>query len=155
MFKGTQTKPKSGKKLRVKKKQSNKKKKSNKRKSVRKQKGGDGYLLQVEAPTVGGQTTRMGYSQCCPPTYIDGKVAYTNGGNMLCGGGKKKKSKSKSKKNTSKIYYTGIGAKKGGIHTEEEFMKAMKQFSKGCKKFMKKKKCNVDDYIKWSGAKRG
>jgi hypothetical protein len=49
-----------------------------------KQKGA-GFLLQVEAPTVGGQTARMGYSSCCPPLYQDGKVAYTADGNKMCG----------------------------------------------------------------------
>ena len=95
MFKGMQKKSKK----RLSKKSGKKqKKRTTKRKSVRKQKGGDGYLLQVEAPTVGGQAARMGYSQCCPPTYVDGKVAYTNNGNMLCGGGKRRKSSGKKKK---------------------------------------------------------
>ena len=86
---------------------SNKSKRSYKKKqskrSHRKQKGGDGYIMQVEAPTVGGQTARMGYSDCCPPSYADGKVAYTDTGNRMCGGGKKRKSrKSKGKRKQKK-----------------------------------------------------
>lgn len=78
-------------------KRSYKKKQSRKRHSKR-QRGGDGYIMQVEAPTVGGQTARMGYSQCCPPVYANGKVAYTDAGNRMCGGGKRKSRKSKSKR---------------------------------------------------------
>lgn len=71
--------------------------------SKTKKQSGSGYIMQVEAPTIGGQTARMGYSQCCPPTYMGGKVAYTSEGNRMCGGGKKRKSmgKKKSKKSRS------------------------------------------------------
>ena len=53
--------------------------------------GGAGYLLQVESPRIGGQTERLGYSQCCPPLYQGGKLAYTASGNRMCGGGSKSK----------------------------------------------------------------
>jgi hypothetical protein len=78
---------------------SRKSRKSKSRKS--KSKKGGGYTLQVEGPTVGGQPPRMGYSECCPPLYQNGNVAYNANGNRMCGGGKKvkrRKLKSRNKR---------------------------------------------------------
>ena len=79
------------------------------------------------------------------------------------------------------IYYTGVGAKKNGKHNTKEFLKIMnKHFNIECSKFLpdleynsskktekkykkllnkykntaKKRKCNLDEYIKFSGAEK-
>jgi peptidoglycan hydrolase CwlO-like protein len=42
----------------------------------------------------------------------------------------------------SKIYYTGLGAKKTGIHTEKEFLNIMnKLFKEACIDYFNSKKC--------------
>lgn len=50
----------------------------------------------------------------------------------------------------SKIYYTGIGAKKSGIHTEKEFLDIMnKNFKEACISYYNSKKCKeCRDYKK-------
>jgi len=40
-----------------------------------------------------------------------------------------------------RIYYTGVGAKKSGYHTEKEFMKVMKKSKKACSTYTKSLKC--------------
>jgi demethoxyubiquinone hydroxylase (CLK1/Coq7/Cat5 family) len=50
------------------------------------------------------------------------------------------------------IYYTGIGSKENGMHTVEEFLDIMnKHFNVQCSE-LKKRKCNLEEYIKFSGA---
>lgn len=42
----------------------------------------------------------------------------------------------------TKIYYTGIGSKKSGYHTEQEFMNIMnKLFREACISYYNSKKC--------------
>ena len=55
----------------------------------------------------------------------------------------KTKNKRNSKNNNNKILcYTGIGAKKSGIHSEKEFMKIMnKKFGKECGMYLNSLKC--------------
>jgi len=44
--------------------------------------------------------------------------------------------------NTNNIYYTGLGSKKDGNHTEEEYLQVMnKNFKKECSVYMKSLKC--------------
>jgi len=45
--------------------------------------------------------------------------------------------------NTNSICYTGVGSKKDGNHTEEEYLKVMnKNFKKKCSVYIKSLKCN-------------
>lgn len=62
-----------------------------------KQKGGSGYIANIEAPRIGGLAEITGYSQCCPMLYQGGKVAYTATGNRMCGG-RRKLRKTKARK---------------------------------------------------------
>jgi hypothetical protein len=61
-----------------------------------------------------------------------------------------------------KIYYTGLGAKKSGYHTETEFLYIMnKIFRRACIDYHNAKKnnetnecieCTLQEYIEFSGA---
>ncbi len=48
------------------------------------------------------------------------------------------------------ICYTGIGARKNGIHTEKQFMKTIKNNNQNFSKLPAKN--NVKGWVKWSGA---
>lgn len=83
-------------------------KKSSSNKSLRKNKKnrnkvGGGFVIDVgQGASIGGQAPRHGYSECCPPMYHKGDIAYTTNGNQLCGGGKRNV-KSKRTKNKRKL----------------------------------------------------
>lgn len=64
---------------------------------------GGGFVIDVaKGASIGGQAPRHGYSECCPPMYHKGDIAYTNSGNQLCGGGKKKRHNTKNKRNNKR-----------------------------------------------------
>jgi hypothetical protein len=70
---------------------------------------------------------------------------------------------SKTRKQKKLIFYTGIGARKNGLHTVNQFMKATqsKNIKRVCKTYKKfgtgknshcPKAKNVNGWIKWLGA---
>ena len=61
------------------------------RRHTKRQSGGDGYLLDIFGPKVGGLPQNYRYSSCCPPLYQDGKIAFDGKGNQMCGGNRKRK----------------------------------------------------------------
>lgn len=80
-------------------KQSNKKTRNHFKKSNRRKQRGGGFLSNIELPRIGGQSQIFGYSQCCPPLFQGGKMAYTADGNRMCGGSRKINKKSNRKLN--------------------------------------------------------
>ena len=74
----------------------------------------------------------------------------------------KKAPEKKQNKEPVMVYYTGIGAKKSGRHTKEEFLKIMNNFVDDDKYYKyykintynpnKLKKFTFNEWIEWSGA---
>lgn len=51
------------------------------------------------------------------------------------------------------IFYTGIGARKDGRHTVRQFLRVMnKHFKVHCALRTKTRKCDLKQYVKFSGA---
>lgn len=66
-------------------------------------KKGGGHILNLEAGRIGGLPPNMGYSECCPPIYKDGMVAYNASGNRMCGGGRKRRLSKRSQRSKRRV----------------------------------------------------
>jgi hypothetical protein len=66
---------------------------------------GGGYAIDPSAEQIGGQPARVGYSDCCPPVSLEGRLLMGANSGAVCGqqaGGAKKPSRRKHFKNKSR-----------------------------------------------------
>jgi len=74
---------------------------------------GGGYSIDPSAEQIGGQPARVGYSDCCPPVSLEGRLLMGSNSGAVCGqqagGGKKRRIMKGNRKSSKKVKKMPIG----------------------------------------------